>query len=175
VAFSCRPYTPPSSWSRIGSRWLAAVVGAETAPALYVLEDYPYDTLAAALAVSAQRRSRGCLSKPVDVWHEESETVTRQHASCRSELFTPLRVSGAPPAKALTPARITHGTFTRTGKQFKLIDTWTSRKDAHKDLGEAWTGTITFLKRCEHRGQMKARPDVSALGRNRRGQPTRRD
>ena len=41
-----------------------------------------------------------------DEWRLEA---TRAHHKPRRELFTPLRVAGAPPAKCLTPARLTEG------------------------------------------------------------------
>ncbi len=45
-----------------------------------------------------------------DCWKEETETcVTREHRRPRMRLFTPLRVTGAPNAQALTATRITRG------------------------------------------------------------------
>ena len=42
-----------------------------------------------------------------DSWQESDENVIRQRSACRRRLFTPLRVRGAPPGKALTPSRVT--------------------------------------------------------------------
>ena len=83
-----------------------------------------------------------------DEWLREGATVVRHHHKPRLRLFTPLRVAGAPPAKALTGARVTEGSFA-DGRPFRCIDQWTSRDRAHLPLGEAWTGKTTFLIR-EH-------------------------
>ena len=40
----------------------------------------------------------------------------------RCELFTPLRVAGAPPAKSFTPSRVTEGRFVDTGESFRRVD-----------------------------------------------------
>ena len=78
---------------------------------------------------------------------ESAENVIRHHLTGRSKLFTPLRVQGAPPGKALTPARVTEGVFLNSGTPFRIVDTWTSRSDAHRDLGARWTGSTRFLRR----------------------------
>jgi len=82
-----------------------------------------------------------------DNWQENAENVIRHHSTSRSKLFTPLRVQGAPPGKALTPARVTEGVFLNSGTTFRIVDTWTSRSDAHRDLGARWTGSTRFLRR----------------------------
>ena len=83
-----------------------------------------------------------------DGWAEEAEEgeMVRIHRRPRRELFTPLRVSGAAPAKALAALRVTRGRFAVSGRAFRIVDRWTTRAGAHRDLGEAWTGTITFVK-----------------------------
>ena len=72
-----------------------------------------------------------------------------QHRQPRRDLFTPRRVEGSPPCKALTPMRVTEGRFAATGQVFKVVDTWTARDTAHRDLGAAWTGRTTFFRRSE--------------------------
>ena len=84
-----------------------------------------------------------------DEWREERDTVVREHVTPRRELFTPLRVRGAPPAKALTPTRVTAGRFVDNGEVFTRTDAWTSRATAHLKLDRDWTGTTTFLKRSD--------------------------
>ena len=74
-------------------------------------------------------------------------TFTVTHHKPRLELATPLRVSGAPPAKALTPTRLTRGRFVNSGERFELTDTWTSRSEAHRCLPNFWTGETFFFLR----------------------------
>ena len=88
------------------------------------------------------RRGQGQL----DRWNQDGLWVVRDHVRSRSELFTPLRVSGSPPAKALTPSRITVGEFC-DGEAFRVVDCWTSRAFAHRNLGRSWTGKTFFLLR----------------------------
>ena len=75
-----------------------------------------------------------------DTWAVGAEEVVREHRKLRRELFTPLRVAGAPPAKSFTPARITEGRFVDIGEVSKRVDTWTARGSAHEDVGRRWTG-----------------------------------
>ena len=82
-----------------------------------------------------------------DQWVDDDATLVRVHSRARQSLFTPLRVRGSPPAKALTPSRVTEGTFCDTGEGFRRVDTWTARSTAHLSLGRAWVGRTTFLKR----------------------------
>ncbi len=83
-----------------------------------------------------------------DAWNEqESGNVVRVHSRWRRELFTPLRVEGAPPARALTPVRITEGKY-EDGRSFKRVDTWTARATAHLALPQFWHGTTTFVPRA---------------------------
>ena len=84
-----------------------------------------------------------------DLWLEKSEKTVRRHRRPRRSLFTPLRVSGAPPAKSLTPVRITEGKFCDDGEPFRVVDCWTSRATAHRPLERAWIGLTTFLTRSE--------------------------
>ena len=83
-----------------------------------------------------------------DAWADEAAEgeMVRIHRQPRRELFTPLRVSGAPPAKALATLRVTSGRFAISGRAFRIVDRWTARAGAHRDIGEAWTGTTTFIK-----------------------------
>ena len=83
----------------------------------------------------------------LDEWSLDREEARRVHHKPRRELFTPLRVAGAPPAKCLTPARITEGRFVGTGECFRHIDSWTTRATAHADMGRLWTGSTRFLVR----------------------------
>ena len=107
-------------------------------------------------AAEVDRRQQG--GKIKDGWAAdaaESEMV-RIHRRPRRELFTPLRVRGAPPVKALATARVTCGTFTGDGRSFRIVDRWTARAGAHRDLGGPWTGTTTFMKMSEVLGATAA-------------------
>ena len=84
-----------------------------------------------------------------DYWQKAEGEVTRFHKKPRRTLFTPLRVTEAPPARSLTSARVTEGRFVDTGKEFRVTDTWTSRASAHRQLERRWTGTTTFLLRVD--------------------------
>ena len=89
------------------------------------------------------------------------------HHQPRVELFTPLRVAGAPPSKSLTPARVTEGRFVDTGEAFRRVDSWTTKSTAHADLGRRWTGTTRFLMRtgCDETTEKEATAPVEeALG-----------
>lgn len=82
-----------------------------------------------------------------DSWRSPNGETVREHKRARRTLFTPLRISGAPPVKALTPTRITHGEYCDNGQKFRVVDCWTSRTTAHRPMGRLWTGTTTFLRR----------------------------
>jgi hypothetical protein len=86
--------------------------------------------------------------KTEDEWNdvEDPEKATRVHRKWRRELFTPIRVQGAPPGRALTPVRITVGKY-EDGEHFRRVDSWTTRSSAHLRLARRWTGSITFLLR----------------------------
>ena len=79
-----------------------------------------------------------------DAWEEGEKVAVRIHRQPRRGLFTPLRVHGAPPGKALTPERITRGKYLDSGEEFEITDTWTSRGHAHRQLKADWTGETEF-------------------------------
>ncbi len=82
-----------------------------------------------------------------DEWGVSRDEAVRQHKKPRRELFTPLRVQGAPPVRTLTGCRITTGRFCDNGEKFKIVDSWTTRSGAHRDLERWWTGqTVFFVK-----------------------------
>ena len=91
-------------------------------------------------------------SEEEDYWQQNESSPTemvRIHAKPRRALFTPLRVSGAPPGRCLTPARVTKGVFINTGEPFSWTDTWTARSTAHQWLKGPWMGSTTFLRRSK--------------------------
>ena len=81
-----------------------------------------------------------------DYWEEFGAEWHRLHIKPRETLFTPLRVNGAPPAKALTACRVTEGRFLDDGTAFRIVDHWTARATAHRSLGRQWIGKTTFMK-----------------------------
>ena len=87
-----------------------------------------------------------------DDWSEHQgdfgNEIVRVHRRPRRCLFTPLRVRGSPPAKHLTPVRITTGKFA-DGQEFQRIDTWTARPTAHFMMPSPWTGETRFIFRTE--------------------------
>ena len=87
-----------------------------------------------------------------DTWEETERKVIRVHQRSRRALFTPLRVRGAPPGKALTPERVTKGKYISNGEDFEITDTWTSRGHAHRQLKDAWTGVTEFHYRSDWAG-----------------------
>ena len=89
------------------------------------------------------------MKQVADSWADEEAggDLVRVHRKHRRELFTPLRVAGSPPAKALATLRVTTGQFVISGRSFRIVDSWTARAGAHRDLGEAWTGQTTFIKK----------------------------
>ena len=89
------------------------------------------------------RKSRQSMVSTADILNQ----VTRRHDKPRRNMFTPLRVAGAPPARALTPMRLTRGTFVKSGLPFQVIDTWTARAEAHRELKEPWVGSTSFFLR----------------------------
>ena len=80
----------------------------------------------------------------LDSWRREGVFAVRVHARYRHELFTPLRVSGAPSVKSLTPTRITEGVYA-DGQHFRRVDAWTSRNHAHLHIERPWRGRTLFL------------------------------
>ena len=101
-------------------------------------------------------------SKHEDSWTRgrSDEELERRHSKPRRELFTPRRVEGAPPSRALTTARITEGTFLATGERFRRVDSWTQRATAHLELRDWWIGKTIFVLRSEH-GQRAEQCDRS--------------
>ena len=89
----------------------------------------------------------GIQDPSMDSWITKGGETIRVHQRSRVELFTPLRAQGAPPARALTPARITTGQYCDDGERFTIVDTWTARANAHRQLERRWTGTTKFLMR----------------------------
>ena len=87
----------------------------------------------------------------LDDWDYQQFNVVRRHGRPRRSLFTPLRVRGSPPAKALTPVRITEGRFCDTGEKFRRTDAWTTRSTSHLVMPRRWKGTTTFLFRSQER------------------------
>ena len=72
-----------------------------------------------------RRRARcddrsGIQDPSMDSWITKGGETIRVHQRSRVELFTPLRVQGAPPARALTPARITTGQYCDDGERFTI-------------------------------------------------------
>jgi hypothetical protein len=90
----------------------------------------------------------------IDGWKNTGLWMVREHRRARKELFTPLRVAGSPPAKTLTPTRVTRGRFVG-GETFCVTDTWTSRACAHRALSRPWIGSTFFLLRS---------PDITESG-----------
>ena len=81
----------------------------------------------------------------VDQWLETSTHCVRVHRAGRSCLFTPPRVAGIPPNKALVAVRITEGCYIDNGEKFKRVDSWKGRT-AHQSMHRRWTGTTTFMR-----------------------------
>jgi len=80
-----------------------------------------------------------------DDWLNEDYSSVRVHRAPRFHLFTPLGVSMAPPARSIFSVRITEGVFCDNGEQFKLVDSWRNRAEAHLSLGRPWTGATRFF------------------------------
>ena len=89
------------------------------------------------------------IEQTADYWADDDAggEVARIHRKHRRELFTPRRVAGSPPIKALATLRVTTGRFVISGRSFRIVDSWTARAGAHRDLGEALTGRTTFVKK----------------------------
>ena len=83
-----------------------------------------------------------------DRWIESDGCVMRVHDKPRLTMFTPLRVAGAPPARALTAMRVTSGKYCDNGECFEFKDNWTARASAHAPLLRRWTGTTCFVRKC---------------------------
>ena len=99
------------------------------------------------------------IEQTADYWADEDAggEVARVHRKHRRELFTPRRVAGSPPTNALATLRVTTGRFVVSGRSFRIVDSWTARTGAHRDLGEAWTGRTTFVKKSAEVKSLAAR------------------
>ena len=102
------------------------------------------------------------MNQAADSWGDDDPggSLVRVHRKHRRELFTPLRVAGSPPAKALATLRVTTGQFVISGRSFRIVDSWTARAGAHRDLGEAWTGQTTFIKKSAEVKSLVACPVI---------------
>ena len=96
----------------------------------------------------------------LDDWKHLDHSLVRRHGRPRRSLFTPLRVEGSPPVKALTPVRITEGKYCDNGEAFRRTDSWTTRSTSHLSMPRRWTGTTTFLLRSQERS---SKEDVQEL------------
>ena len=83
-----------------------------------------------------------------DMWVVDAEEAVHEHRKPRRQLFTPLRVAGASPAKSLTPACVTEGRFVDAEEVFGRVDSWTARGSAHEAFGRSWTRRTRFLVRA---------------------------
>ena len=101
-------------------------------------------TLATATTKELVEESNG------DMWVHKDDEVIRVHKQPRLELFTPRRVPQAPESKALAAIRITQGIFIDNGEKFKVIDAWTKRTTAHRELSRPWTGSTQFFRRIDN-------------------------
>ena len=81
----------------------------------------------------------------VDQWLETSTHCVRVHRAGRSCFFTPPRVAGIPPSKALVAVRIIEGCYIDNGEKYKRVDNWKGRT-AHQSMPRRWTGTTTFMR-----------------------------
>jgi hypothetical protein len=111
----------------------------------YIVKEYDVKNVKCRDRVEDSRRG----PRQLDDWSRKGVWMVRTHERPRLELFTPLRVAGSPPAKSLTPTRVTRGKFNDNGEAFEIIDTWTARSTAHRALSRSWTGSTLFLSRAE--------------------------
>ena len=97
-------------------------------------------------AESAPTLSAATRSATEDGWSQNAPYIIRSHRMPRRELFTPMKVPGAPAAASINAARITRGRFLDNGEEFQVVDNWNRRDGkAHEDMGRQWTGTTAFL------------------------------
>ena len=91
----------------------------------------------------------GPRGKVTDEWAQgpNKQEMTTVHGFRRRELFTQIRVQGAPPASALARSRVTSAQFKGNGRRFTIAVNSTTRSTAHRDLGGEWIGTTRFLVR----------------------------
>ena len=80
-----------------------------------------------------------------DQWLEAPTHCVRVHKNSRNCFFTPPRVAGIPPSKALAAVRITEGCYVDNGEKYRRVDNWTGRT-AHQILHRRWTGKTTFMR-----------------------------
>ncbi len=119
------------------------------------MESLGFVTSASRAALTPQLSSLGARAArktQEDAWKIEGYGVIREHRRPRTTLFTPLRVAGAPPGKALTSTRVTRGEHLDDGESFVRTDNWTTRGTAHLCLSRRWVGSTTFLMKtssCE--------------------------
>ena len=111
-----------------------------------------------------------------DSWHEptggEGDEVVRVHDRPRRSLFTPMRVEGSPPAKALASTRRTEGRFLDDGERFTIVDEWRGRPDPHRDLARAWVGKTVFMMRTHANITTSTMPTTPAAGTNTNNPPS---
>ena len=101
-------------------------------------------------AASAPTLSSVARATPEDEWSADPDwpSVVRVHHKPRKDLFTPMRIQGAPAAASIAQVRVTRGRFLDNGEEFSVVDNWTRRDGkAHEDMGRQWTGTTAFLRR----------------------------
>jgi hypothetical protein len=79
-----------------------------------------------------------------DGWYKQGLYIMRCHVKTRTQLFTPRRVEGAPPCKALSGTRVTIGAYA-DGESFRRVDAWTARSTAHEEMSRPWRGYTIFL------------------------------
>ena len=77
-------------------------------------------------------------------WAVSGNEVVMRHDRPRRQLFTPIRVRGAPPAKGLLSARITTGVYLDTGEEFQLTDNLRNKARANAELERHWIGRSKF-------------------------------
>ena len=86
-----------------------------------------------------------------DYWHArggDGEWI-RAHATPRTHLFTPAKVSKGPVClDKLTGCRITKGVY-KNGETFVISDNWRDKECAHEKLNREWTG-VTFFRVRKH-------------------------
>ena len=112
-----------------------------------------YSVLSSRADAAPQLQSVTAPSESPDEWVVKGNMVVREHVSPRLTLFTPRRVAGAPPARALTGLRITVGTYVDDNEPFNIVDTWTARSTAHAELPRRWIGRTMFVQKTDQGGR----------------------
>ena len=162
---------------------------ATTAPSLQAVMEMQYEECASHGEADEDQERRGggveqqgCCQGAQDEGREEGASgegaswrfckccAVMRHDKPRMELFTPLRVAGAPPAAMLTSVRVTEGRYCDNGDTFRRIDSWRARSTAHLNVGRPWTGYTRFYRhsdQCEHRAFLsQANSNASSVGRS---------